>query len=120
MMLCTLLLGLGTAIAQHFFYTSLDGTPVSEVSVSQAWVSRISTGLAFLVKVALTLCVGAAFVQHQWHRLHQAPLRVAKLDTLTSALGNLFSFFEGTVLYRNPVLAVMAVVSWCVPRVRLV
>jgi hypothetical protein len=119
MKVCALILGFGVASAQHFLYTSLDGKPVSDVKisglhVSQAWISRISTGLAFLVKVALTISVGAAFVQHQWLRLQREPLRVKEIDTITSALGNFFCFFESAALYRNPVLAIMALVSWWV------
>lgn len=111
-MLCALVLGLGLALAQHFTYASLDGRPVSTVSVSQAWISRISTGLAFLVKVALTICVGAAYVQHQWLRLKQTPFKVNDVDSLTSALGNIFCLFESLIWFRYPILTLMALVSW--------
>lgn len=114
-MLSALTLGLVLALAQHFTYVSLDGKPVASISVSQAWVSRISTGLAFAVKVAFTICVGAAFIQHQWMRLRESPFKVVDVDTITSALGNLFCLFESTVWLRYPVLTLMAVVSWILP-----
>lgn len=113
-MLCSLLLGFGIALAQHFTYLSLDKQPVSDVSLSQAWVARISTGLAFAAKVALTVCVGTAYVQHQWLRFQQTPFNVAEIDKVTGVLGNIFCFLESTVWYRYPMLAFMALIVWCV------
>jgi hypothetical protein len=111
-MLCALVLGLAIALAQHFTYAHLDQKPVLSVQVSQAWVSRISTGLAFLVKPALTTCVGAAYVQYQWFRLRQDSFKVEDIDRLTGALGDLLCLFGSSVWYHYPTLTLMALISW--------
>lgn len=72
----------------------------------------MSTGLAFAAKVALTVCVGNAYIQHQWLRLQQKPFRVSEIDKLTGVLGNIFCLLESTVWYRHPMLSLMALVVW--------
>jgi hypothetical protein len=106
--------GLGFALAHHFMGLSLNNTPVAQVYISQAWISRFSTALAFLVKLALATSVGAAYTQHQWQRLRQQSFRTSEIDALTSVLANAFSFLSTTVWLRHPVLALMALVSWYV------
>jgi hypothetical protein len=110
--LLALLTGLGFALAHHFMGVSLNNKPVDRVVVSQAWISRFSTALAFLVKLALATSVGAAYTQHQWQRLRQQDFRTSDIDALTSVLANAFSFLSSTVWFKQPVLAVMALVSW--------
>ena len=112
--LLALLTGLGFALAHHFMGASLNNRPVEQVDISQAWVSRFSTALAFLVKLALATSVGAAYTQHQWQRLRQQDFRTSEIDALTSVLANAFSFLSSTVWLKHPVLALMALVSWCV------
>jgi len=110
--LLALLTGLGFALAHHFMGVSLDNKPVAEVGISQAWISRFSTALAFLVKLALATSVGAAYTQHQWQRLREQDFRTSDIDALTSVLVNAFSFLGSTVWLKHPVLALMALVSW--------
>ena len=112
--LLALFVGLGFAFAHHFMGLSLNGKPVEQVELSQAWVSRFSTALAFLVKLALATSVGAAYTQHQWQRLRQQDFRTSEIDALTSVLANAFSFLSSTVWFKHPVLALMALVSWLV------
>jgi len=92
--LLALLTGLGFALAHHFMGVSLDNKPVAEVGISQAWISRFSTALAFLVKLALATSVGAAYTQHQWQRLREQDFRTSDIDALTSVLVNAFSFLS--------------------------
>lgn len=110
--LLALLTGLGFALAHHFMGVSLNNKPVAQVDVSQAWISRFSTALAFLVKLALATSVGAAYTQHQWQRLRQQDFRADEIDALTSVLANAFRFLSSTVWLKHPVLALMALVSW--------
>jgi hypothetical protein len=110
--LFALLIGLGFALAHHFMGLSLNNKPVAQVDISQAWISRFSTALAFLVKLALATSVGAAYTQRQWQRLRQQNLRTSEIDALTSVLANAFSFLSSTVWARHPLLALMALVSW--------
>ena len=96
--LLALFVGLGFALAHHFMGLSLNNKPVEQVELSQAWVSRFSTALAFLVKLALATSVGAAYTQHQWQRLRQQDFRTSEIDALTSVLANAFSFLSSTCL----------------------
>lgn len=110
--LLALSIGLGFALAHHFMGVSLNNKPVAQVDLSQAWISRFNTALAFLVKLALATSVGAAYTQHQWQRLRQQDFRTSEIDALTSVLANAFSFLSSAVWIKHPVLALMALVSW--------
>lgn len=54
-----LFVGLVFALAHHFMGSYLDNKPVSSISVSQAWISRFGTAMAFAVKIALATSVAA-------------------------------------------------------------
>jgi hypothetical protein len=110
--LFTLLVGLGVALAHHFMNVCLDNVPIEHVSVSQAWISRFSTALAFLAKLSFTTSIGASFVQHQWLRFHQQSFRVGEVDAVTSVLTDLLSLFSSSVWFRHPVLVMTALASW--------
>lgn len=109
-----LFVGLGFALAHHFMGSYLDNKPVSSISVSQAWISRFGTAMAFAVKIAFATSVAAAYTQHQWLRLQQQSFRTEEVDALTSVLSNALSFMSSTVWARHPMLAVVALVSWSV------
>lgn len=111
-MLASLAMGLGLAVAHHFMCSSLNNKRVADVRISQAWIFRFGTAMAFLVKVAFATSVGTAYVQHQWLRLRQNNFRTGEIDALTSALGSLLSFLTSTIWFRHPVLTFMAFVSW--------
>jgi hypothetical protein len=117
--LSALLAGLGFAIAHHLLGEHLDGRPVVDIPVSQAWVSRISTALAFLVKVALAVSVGTAYVQHQWLRFHKQSFKTKDVDALTGVLGNALSFVGSHIWLRHPLLTLMALISWFGNTIRL-
>ncbi|GAB7332768.1 hypothetical protein MBLNU13_g04501t3 [Cladosporium sp. NU13] len=112
--LLALFVGLGFALAHHSMGLSLNNKPVEQVELSQSWVSRFSTALAFLVKLALATSVGAAYTQHQWQKLRQQDFRTSEIDALISVLANASSFLSSTVWLKHPVLALMALVS-CIP-----
>lgn len=107
-----LLAGFGVALAHHLMCTNLDGRAIADVPVSQAWISRFGTALAFLVKMTLAISVGAAYTQHQWMRLQRENFSTEDVDALTSVLGNVFSLFSSTVWTRHPLLTLVALVSW--------
>jgi hypothetical protein len=92
--------------------SSLNGKPVDDVPVSQAWIFRFSAALGFLVKTALTIGVGTAYVQQQWLRFQNNSFRLRDVDALTSVLGNAFSFFGSAIWFGNLKLALIALVSW--------
>ncbi|KAF7187316.1 hypothetical protein HII31_11404 [Pseudocercospora fuligena] len=115
-----LFIGLAIALAHHFMNSSLSGKTVESVSLSQAWVSRFATALAFLTKTAFVMSVGAAFMQHQWHRFHRQSYRIEEVDALTSVLGNILNLFSHKFWIRNPLLALMAIVAWTIPLAAIV
>lgn len=112
--LSTLAAGLALALGHHYMGVKLNNTPVEDVAVSQAWIFRFSTALAFLVKTTLAIAIGTAYVQQQWLRFHQDTFSLADVDALTSILGNVFSFFDSKIWLRNLKLTGIAIVLWWV------
>lgn len=112
MILATIMVGLGLAMAHHFMNNYLDGRAVNQVSMSQAWVSRFGTTFAFLVKMFFVITAGEAYIQRQWWKFHRTTFTVKDLDALTTVLGNAFCLFSTTVWFRTPTLAIMAIVVW--------
>lgn len=112
MIVTSFVLGLGLAIAHHLMASTLDGKPVADVLLPQAWIFRFGTALAFLTKLALAICVGTSYVQHQWLELNRRDYTARHVDVLTGALGNAFDLVGSSVWFLTPVLAVMAAISW--------
>ena len=116
MMLGSLLAGTVAAISHHVFYNSLDGQVVGDES-SQQWNFRIGTGFAFLVRVFLSLSMGTAIVQCFWHSLqtNKRPVTLENLDHLFTISTSLPGLFQPGVWAFNPLMVLLAVVSWCLP-----
>jgi hypothetical protein len=112
MMSTTLLLGLAVSLTHHFMITHLNSRPIEEAALSQKWISRFGTALAFLVKMFFTIAVGDAFVQRQWFNFHNQAYKVQDVDALTNILENVLNFFDSSVWFRNPLLTLVAIVSW--------
>ncbi|KPI37348.1 uncharacterized protein AB675_10331 [Cyphellophora attinorum] len=111
-----LLFGVAIAVSQHFMNIYLDGKVVDEIALSQAWVSRFETALAFLFKTVLSICVGDAFVQHQWRHLHQRTFQqMGDIDCVTNALRKPSNMFEWRVWITAPLLTLIALISWFLP-----
>ncbi|KAL3478958.1 hypothetical protein BJX99DRAFT_93954 [Aspergillus californicus] len=113
------LLGIGLAIGHHFYYASLDGTLVGSQS-QQEWSSRIGTGLAFLTKTFLTTAVGIACVQNLWWILRLKAVRLSTLDSMWDIRGSIFNFFDPHIWLRGPNVAILGLISWCIPLVTVV
>ncbi|KAF2462933.1 uncharacterized protein BDR25DRAFT_320387 [Lindgomyces ingoldianus] len=113
--LLALLMGLGVALAHHSMNVRLNNKPVAEIKVSQAWISRFSTALAFLTNTCFIVSVGASFTQRQWLRFHQQSFTIAQIDAVTGILGNLLGFFSSRVWFRHPILVLTALASWVIP-----
>jgi hypothetical protein len=95
----------------HCMGLYLAGKPVDNIPVSQAWIFRSSAALAFAVKTALTIGVGTAYVQQQWHRFQRGTFKLNEVDALAGVLGNALSFFESAIWLRDPKLTLIALVS---------
>ncbi|KAK5310170.1 hypothetical protein LTR70_009672 [Exophiala xenobiotica] len=109
-MLVTLVAGVFIAVGHHLFYSRLDGQPV-DTQISQTWVNRIGTGLAFVVKLFFVAAVGIAYTQYQWRTISRKPWKIKQIDSLTGVLNNAWYFYDVSLWTRVPVLTVMAVVS---------
>jgi hypothetical protein len=107
--------GVAFAVGHHFFYANFNDRVVDEVFLSQTWIVRIGTGLAFVAKSLLVVAAGIAFVQQQWLCLSQKSFKVRQVDTITSVLDNAFSFFESHLWFKNPSLTLLALVAWLLP-----
>jgi hypothetical protein len=99
------------AVAHHCMGLYLAGKPVDNIIVSQAWIFRSSAALAFSVKTALTIGVGTAYVQQQWHRFQRGTFKLNEVDALAGVLGNSSSSFGSAVWFRTPELMLVALVS---------
>lgn len=110
--LSTLLAGLVCALAHHFTNAYLSGQVVTDCAIPQAWVLRLQTVFAFLVKMFFTVSVGSAFVQRQWWKFHRQGFNVREIDAITTVLGDVFSLLTLSAWRKAPLLAVAALISW--------
>jgi hypothetical protein len=99
------------AVGHHYMCLSLVDKPADKISVSQAWIFRFSASLAFLIKTALTVGVGTAYVQQQFLRFQLTTFILTDVDALTGVFGNAFSFFGTAIWFANPKLTLIALVS---------
>ena len=109
-----LLCGIGLAIAQHFFYSYLNGkaTDGYEKHFSQRINNGISTALAFAVKTLLVYSISAAYVQLFWRTLRKEKVEIARIDSLFTLLTSAIEFRHLHVWIGFPVLTVAALISW--------
>lgn len=108
-----ILCGILASTAHHMLNSHLHGRPVAQFDqTTQAWFSRIGVGLAFSVKVAFVVSVGIAYVQYLWLRIRQASYRIKDIDDLMNGLGDVFAFTNIKAWLRNPLLVIMALISW--------
>ena len=116
----SLLAGIALAVGHDQFYRRLDGTFVTggdgldgNVSpVPQEWVIRIGTAFAFLVKTFLVAAACVAYSQRMWHNLKTNEFQIRQIDSLTSVLVNIFSFWHLRLWGRVPVLALIGLAVW--------
>jgi hypothetical protein len=104
--------GIALAVGHHFFYVRFDNKRVDEISVSQAWIVRIGTGMAFAVQTLLVVSASIACAQQQWLLTRSKPFNVRQIDTVFSVLGNPLAFLQSRLWLRYPVLSLLAVVAW--------
>jgi len=106
--------GIGLAIAQHFFYSYLNGKAIdgSETHFSQRINNGISTALAFAIKTLLVSSISAAYVQLFWRTLRKEKVEIARIDSLFILLNNPIEFRHLHVWISFPALAVAALISW--------
>jgi hypothetical protein len=122
----SLLAGIGFALGQHFFYTSLHGKQVPQgnyemvdvdFGVSKQQVTTaIGTVLAFSVKSCLVLAVSTAYVQLFWKALAEQPtdrpFDLHNIDKAYSALRNATLLVNFPGWKRFPLLFILALTTW--------
>lgn len=109
-MVLFMLLGVGFAMAHHFYYDSLNGKPVA--GTSQEWAVRIGTGLAFLAKACLIASAAISYQQHYWRALRSRPISVKGIDDIMGLLANPACFFNWEVLKKAWSSVVIALAIW--------
>jgi hypothetical protein len=115
LMIFLLLIGVLTALAQHFFYSYVDGRPPQQVPIQQIWVIRIGTALAFLFKTSLVASIGIAFCQRSWYSFQRDAISVDSIDAIFGILRDPLKFFVADMLLRTKVLTLLALISWLLP-----
>ena len=113
--LALLALGVGIALAQHFFYQYLNQKEVETLIIPQTWVIRISLVMAFSFKVALSAAIGFAFAHVFWFLIRKQAMSISGIDSIFGVLGNPFKFFNGDLLFNAKLLTLLAAISWLLP-----
>lgn len=107
--------GIAFAIGHHSFYANYDGQRVESSFPNQAWIVRIGTGLAFLVKTLLVISATIAFTQNQWLVMKSRSFEIRQIDTIFSITSNPLGFFQTRSWFRVPVLLLLAIITWLLP-----
>ncbi|KAL4747546.1 hypothetical protein BDW72DRAFT_182551 [Aspergillus terricola var. indicus] len=115
----TLMIGLVTcgamlSVGHHFYYRSFDETLVDSRN-QQAWVIRIGTGFAFLVKSCLVSAVGVAAVQETWATLRRKSVKLSGIDSMFAVLNSPLAFFTNDLWMYAKTLTALAIISWLIP-----
>ena len=115
LMIFFLLIGALTALAQHFFYSHVDGRAPQQINIPQIWVIRIGTAIAFLFKTSLVASIGIAFCQRSWFSFQRDAISVDGIDAIFGVLRDPLKFFVADLLLRTKVLTLLALISWLLP-----
>lgn len=115
LMIGNLLLGTLLAVAHHLFYSWLDGKYVLS-QTQQEWYLRVGTGLAFLTRTLFSASVGFAYNQLLWRSLSSRPITIRGVNALFGVVNNIWDFTTWELWAVAPALAIVAVITWYVPR----
>jgi hypothetical protein len=106
---------LAFAIGHHVFYKSLDQVSLDENLFNQQTNIAIGTAFAFLFRANLVLATCTAYWQVFWATALRNTLTISSMDALAGVLGSLLDFASIRTFFRNPGLAVLALLAWVVP-----
>ena len=102
------------AIAHHVLNLKLDGKEITELAVSQQWISRAGNALAYIVKMLLVLATGTAYFQRVWHHARGKPTKLSQFDSLFGVQDSILEFRHVTFWLRRPVLLLLIIILWYV------
>ncbi|RDI82030.1 hypothetical protein Vi05172_g7793 [Venturia inaequalis] len=106
---------LAFAIGHHFFYARFDRKRVDQTDLSQGWIIRIGTGMAFAVQVLFVISATIACTQFQWLTTRSREFSVRQVDTIFSVPGNPLAFLQSRLWLRYPALSLLAAVACLLP-----
>jgi len=110
-----LLCALSSAICQHCFYAHFSGHQVDQGVISQVWVIRIGTALAFLFKASMTAAIAGAFCQTSWYCFQNGSTTLGGLDAIFAVLQNPLKFFNRDMVFNKKLLSLFAILAWIMP-----
>lgn len=113
-MIVLLLLGLGSALGHHLYYSTLNKQQAG-TAAQQQWVTRIGTALAFLTQATLSTAVLISRNQRVWVSLRGKFLSLYAIDALFSVTDNFFHFINGEMIAHAKTATLMALVRWIIP-----
>ena len=113
-MIASLLVGVAFAIAHDRFYYYYDGRAVKS-GLEQKVIVDVGTAFAFLVKMFFCISAATVFSQQLFQSLRQRAESIDHIDALFDIFGNALHFGKITLWLRHFVLAVVALVVWCIP-----
>lgn len=103
------------AVGHHVFYASLNQSSVDENLFNQQTNIAIGTAFAFLFRANLVLATCTAYWQVFWATALRNTITISSMDALAGVLGSLLDFASVKTFFRNPGLAVLALLAWMVP-----
>ncbi len=112
-MITVLFVGVGFGLIHHFFYKYWNLRAVASDS-QQRWIIRGGTAFAFGLKTSLAFGTGVAYIQYFWLCMNSRPYNVAEINSMFTILSQAMEFKNLKLWARLPVLAMLAIVTWCV------
>jgi hypothetical protein len=114
-MFLLLTVGILAATGQHLFYSYVNGERVEDFTISQDWVIRVATAIAFLFQTVLVAAVGSAFTQRFWFAVRRESLAIGSIDAIFRILGDPRKFFNTEFMFKTKLLLLFAVISYLLP-----
>ena len=102
-----------SALGHYLLVRSLDGKLTETSHLSQVQVSAVSILLTTTFKTALTASIGICFAQHLWFILRGNATSLATIEKLFAVRTNLLALGDFRVIWRAPLLFLMALFVWC-------
>ena len=113
-MVLVFLTGVGSALALHGYYSSLNGKKVGTTDQQQTAL-RIGTTLAFITQVCLVGSVQFAYIQTLWRALKRSIISIYAIDAGFAASSTLLSFLNLEMLSKLRLASCLAIIAWCIP-----
>ena len=118
-MILVFVIGLGSALALHGWYSRLNGKNVGD-SNQQQTALRIGTTLAFITQISLVGSVQFAYVQTLWRALKRSVISIYGVDAGFAASSTPLSFTNLEMLSKLRLASSLALIAWCIPIASLI